>query len=204
LICYAIACSATLIFQCTPISASWSISLRFQPTTHCLSPHIYVSLGLANSVANILTDVLFAVIPIPVVLRLRLNKRGKASLIAVLYLGFNACIAGIFKTRLQVTTVKAMDSAFHNRFQVLYLLELCLRILADSLPTLKPLLAVALGGKRDTEAEVEVEKVHADTSHLSRVPAACGPNPLSSLLWMEATELGHHERNCGAADTSFA
>jgi hypothetical protein len=111
LICYAIACSATLIFQCTPISASWSISLRFQPTTHCLSPHIYVSLGLANSVANILTDVLFAVIPIPVVLRLRLNKRSKASLIAVLSLGFNACIAGIFKTRLQVTTVKAMDSA---------------------------------------------------------------------------------------------
>jgi hypothetical protein len=109
-----------------------------------------------------------------------------------------------FQTRLQVTTVKAMDSAFHNRFQVLYLLELCLRILADSLPTLKSLLAVALGGKRDTEAEVEVEKVHADTSHLSPVPAACGPNPLSSLLWMEATELGHHERNCGAADASFA
>lgn len=50
---------------------------------------------------NICTDVLFALLPIPIIVKLQVNTRTKVSLAVILGLGFVACAAGIVKANLQ-------------------------------------------------------------------------------------------------------
>lgn len=180
--CFALACSATLIFQCTPVAASWDIRVRLQPSTRCFPNRTYSFIGLFNSIVNIITDIAFAVLPIPVVLKLQVNRRTKITLTLVLSLGFIACIAGIVKARLQVTAIQTPDSAFHNSFQIWYMLELCLGILAASLPTLKPLFAALLDGTRSrigthSHSRRQGGGYNLGPSHNSRARAVrAGPN----------------------------
>jgi hypothetical protein len=102
-----------------------------------MSNRRYTFIGLMNSIVNIITDVLFTVIPVPVVLKLKVNKRTKATLIAVLSLGFVACVAGIIKAHSQVTAMATPDAAFENSFQIWYMLELCLGLVPSG-PTTFP------------------------------------------------------------------
>jgi hypothetical protein len=149
-----------------------------KPGARCFPPRIYSFIGLWNSVVNISTDVLFAVLPIPVILKLQVNKRTKASLIIVLSLGFFACIAGIFKARLQVKLFDMPDQAFENWFNIWYMLELCFGILAASLPTLKPLFAAVLDGTRSALGSRSRSRNTSGRAHagFSRVQP-CGPTP---------------------------
>lgn len=119
-----------------------------KPSTKCFSVSTYVKLGLFNSVVNISTDVLFAILPIPVIWNLQIGLRAKISLGFVLSLGFSACAAGIIKTRLQIVVITEPDPWYHDSFGLWNMLELCLGILAASLPSLKPLFAAALEGTR--------------------------------------------------------
>lgn len=100
-----LACLGTIIFQCLPIKAIWEEEL--QPplgNARCYSNSVYRSISLFNgcmfssieiltqiltSVAiNIFTDVLFASLPLPVVSTLQVNVRTKATLIAILSIGY--------------------------------------------------------------------------------------------------------------------
>jgi hypothetical protein len=178
LTCFGLACAGTLLFQCTPIAASWSVAERTKPGAHCFPPRTYSFIGLFNSVINITTDVLFALLPIPVILKLQVNKRTKASLIVVLSLGFTACVAGVLKARLQVKLFAMPDSGFENWFNIWYMLELCFGILAASLPTLKPLFAAVLDGTRSalgsrTRSRNASGRAHAGFSRVQ----PCGPTP---------------------------
>lgn len=50
-----------------------------------------------NSVVNILTDVLFATLPIPLIMKLKVNLRTRLTLCFILSLGFFASAAAIVK-----------------------------------------------------------------------------------------------------------
>lgn len=139
-----IACAGTLIFSCTPVSASWNHSLQRLPSTRCFSAKTFSSIGLFNSIINILTDFIFAVLPIPIVVKLKVNLRTKCTLVFVLSLGFVACAAGIAKAQTQTTFMDNPDPYWHDGFMVWNMVELCLGILAASLPALKPLFSSIL------------------------------------------------------------
>lgn len=100
-----LACLGTIIFQCLPIKAIWEQEL--QPplgNARCYSNSVYRSISLFNgcmfsrieiltqiltSVAiHIFTDVLFASLPLPVILTLQINVRTKATLMAILSIGY--------------------------------------------------------------------------------------------------------------------
>ncbi|KAI6836183.1 hypothetical protein KC340_g5004 [Hortaea werneckii] len=144
LVCFMIACAGTLIFSCTPVSASWNHSLQRLPSTRCFSAKTFSSIGLFNSIINILTDFIFAILPIPIVVKLKVNLRTKCTLVFVLSLGFVACAAGIAKARTQTTFMDNPDPYWHDGFMVWNMVELCLGILAASLPALKPLFSSIL------------------------------------------------------------
>jgi hypothetical protein len=152
---------------------------RLKPNARCFPPRTYSLIGLFNSIINITTDVLFAVLPIPAVLKLKVNKRTKASLIVVLSLGFTACVAGVLKARLQVKLFDMPDQAFENWFNIWYMLELCFGILAASLPTLKPLFAAVLEGTRSRLGSRSRSRNTSGRAHagFSRVQPNCGPTP---------------------------
>lgn len=136
-------CAASLIFQCLPFEAIWNIALRPPPlgtgTAKCYSNTVFRNLGLMNSSFNIVTDVLFATIPIPLIWQLQLNVRTKISLIAVLSLGWFACAAAIIKAVLQWNVLNELDWTVHDSFNIWNYIEFTVGIIAASLPSLKPL-----------------------------------------------------------------
>ncbi|KAK3073517.1 hypothetical protein LTR53_004856 [Teratosphaeriaceae sp. CCFEE 6253] len=148
LTCFAIACLGTLIFACVPVQAQWTPALRADPATKCFSNSTYSFIGLFNAVVNICTDVLFAVLPIPIIVKLQVNLRTKITLALILSLGFFACAAGIIKANLQTKFIMAPDGYFKDSFNVWNMLELCLGIIAGSLPSLKPLFANLLASTK--------------------------------------------------------
>lgn len=204
LICFGLACSGTLIFGCMPISANWDFNVRMDPNTRCFSSSTYGFIGLFNSIINIITDILFAVLPIPIILKLQVNKRTKISLIVIVSLGLFACFAGIFKARLQTTVMTTPDQQFENLFHIWYMLELSLGILAASLPTLKPLFAAALDGTRSRLGTHSRSRVtggaHGGISHASRVrpnrSPTSFPNPTMDV------DLGHYKKSSGGANVT--
>ncbi|CAG8975941.1 hypothetical protein HYALB_00007072 [Hymenoscyphus albidus] len=95
--------------------------------------------GMFNSIVNIVTDVLLACLPIPVVWTLQVNKRTKVSLIVVLSLGFVVCFCAIYKTVIQMTAFEDPDRTRDATFSTWYSVELFVGIIAASLPSLRPL-----------------------------------------------------------------
>ncbi|KAK5122677.1 hypothetical protein LTR85_003940 [Meristemomyces frigidus] len=148
LVCFALSCAGTLMFNCVPVSAAWNIALKEAPSTTCFSLQTFINIGLFNSIVNICTDLLFAVLPIPIIAKLQINLRTKISLTFVLSLGFVACAAGIVKARKQAIFLETADLYWHDGFMLWNFLELCLGILAASLPSLKPLFGQMLAGTR--------------------------------------------------------
>ncbi|KAF2469141.1 uncharacterized protein BDR25DRAFT_229933 [Lindgomyces ingoldianus] len=138
-----VTCAMTLIFQCLPVEAAWDSRLRPPPfgtgTAKCYSMTIFRNLGLMNSSFNIITDVLFATIPVPLIWKLQLNTRTKISLIAILSLGFFASAAAIIKAVQQWHVLSDPDWTVHDSFNVWNYIEFTIGIIAASLPALKPL-----------------------------------------------------------------
>jgi len=122
-----------------PVSATWDFALKAKPTTKCFSLETYGQIGVFNSVINILTDFLFALLPIPIIMKLHINLRTKIALAAILGLGLIACAAGIVKAHLQAQYAKNPDVMWTDSFNLWNMLELCLGIIAATLPSLKPL-----------------------------------------------------------------
>ncbi|EME46461.1 hypothetical protein DOTSEDRAFT_111802, partial [Dothistroma septosporum NZE10] len=148
LICFCLSCLGTLIFACVPIRASWDLDVRAKPSTNCFSNNTFTAMGLYNSSISCITDFLFAIIPMPIVLKLRVNKRTKVSLGCILSLGYFACAAGIVKAVKQHAFFGEKDPLWHNDFNVWNMIELCVGIVAASLPALRPLFASLLDKTR--------------------------------------------------------
>jgi len=143
---FTLACAGTLIFACIPVRASWDLALA--PTAKCYSKQTFTNIGLFNSIVNIVTDVTFAVLPVPIVWNLQINRRTRTSLIAILSLGFFACACAIVKTILQARFYSTPDYSFHDSYFVWNSIELNIGIIAACLPALRPLFAAILETSR--------------------------------------------------------
>lgn len=134
---YHLACEGTLIFSCLPIRAQWDYAAR--EGAKCFSIAVFSGLGIANSAVNLATDILLAVLPIPVVMQMQLNRRSKIALCFVLALGFIAVGAGAVKLKVQITFLSDNDRFWNDRFPLWAAVELYFAIISASLPTLRPL-----------------------------------------------------------------
>ncbi|KAK8240245.1 phosphatidylserine decarboxylase [Phyllosticta capitalensis] len=165
LICFTLTCACTLIFQCSPIAAAWDFALRARTNAKCFSMNTFRNIGMFNSVVNILTDVLFATLPIPLIMKLKVNLRTRLTLCFILSLGFFASAAAIVKAVSQWKVLTETDWTVHDSFNVWNDIELNTGIIAASLPSLKPLFNWAL------------QTARAITSSGGRTNAAPRPRP---------------------------
>ncbi|PQK12406.1 hypothetical protein BB8028_0003g10230 [Beauveria bassiana] len=79
------------IFQCVPVAGAWDESIEAK----CIHfGHFWV----ANSVMNILTNVMMIALPIPMVQKLKLGKHDKAMLFGLFLLGGFVTITSILRT----------------------------------------------------------------------------------------------------------
>lgn len=146
LVLFTLSCAGTLIFNCgTKPSANWDFSLRATGEAKCFSNTTFTNIGIFNSSVNIATDVLFAVLPIPIVWGLQTNLRTRLTLVFILGLGVFACVASIVKTVIQAGVLADPDWTYHDSFFMWNNIEFNIGILAATLPALRPLFVKLLG-----------------------------------------------------------
>lgn len=83
LIVYTTVCLLELFLQCTNLAVLWDPRL---PSV-CWDPSLLRSLSYAASGINIVTDLLFAGLPIPMLWNVQIKGRVKASIICIMGLG---------------------------------------------------------------------------------------------------------------------
>ena len=119
------------------MAASWNFALK--ATASCYDSSIFLSIALFNSSINIATDVTFALLPIPIIWGLQINRRTKYTLSIILSLGLFACAIAIYKTYIQSQFFKTTDYTYDDSYFLWNGVEFQAAMLAASLPTLRPL-----------------------------------------------------------------
>jgi hypothetical protein len=136
-IMYSITSYVEWFLVCKPLEGFWDKDLR--PT--CLPVRIHKAFALMNTSCNILTDIAFATLPIPIIWVLQIARRTRLYLIFILSLGYLAVMVGIVKAVCQNVFRGHPDQSFTNWIQFFGFLQVNLGIIAACAPTLRPLLA---------------------------------------------------------------
>ncbi|KAL2851223.1 hypothetical protein BJX68DRAFT_69434 [Aspergillus pseudodeflectus] len=145
---FTIASLGTLIFQCLPVRAAWDFQLRFEKGTKCFSVETYLSIGRFNASINIITDFLYATLPVFMFYNVQVNRRTKASLMGILGLGYFACGAAIVKAVLQGRVFGQTELYRENTYHIWNYVELAVGVIAACFPTIKPLVKSIIGSTR--------------------------------------------------------
>ncbi|RDW92387.1 hypothetical protein BP5796_01781 [Coleophoma crateriformis] len=145
------------VFQCTPVGAGFDPSIK---DAKCIS---IVTLYLASSPVNIITDLAILVLPIPVLTAMRLPQRQKTILIFTFALGIFVVIVDIIRIyylqqsvidvsldEVQTSTQdsrigSARDFAWYASLSLMWsAVEVNIGIICANVPTLKPLIRKVL------------------------------------------------------------
>ncbi|KAJ5143930.1 uncharacterized protein N7515_002717 [Penicillium bovifimosum] len=139
---YTTICFLTLIFQCKDIRSNWDTSIQ----SKCFKPKQILTLSYANTALNIVSDLIFAILPVFMLRHLQVNIRVKASLICILGLGIFACAAACAKLSTVQNYGHTTDSLWEYTNLTIWVVTECnTGIVAGTLPTLKPLFKSILG-----------------------------------------------------------
>ncbi|PYI12263.1 hypothetical protein BO78DRAFT_402210 [Aspergillus sclerotiicarbonarius CBS 121057] len=139
---YTIICFFTLMFECKDIRSIWDENVK----SKCFTSTQLLKLSYTNTGLNILTDLIFAILPAIMLRHLQVNRRIKASLICILGLGIFACAAAIVKLSVLPNYGRTGDLLWdYSTLTIWVIVESNMGIIAGSLPTLKPLFKQVLG-----------------------------------------------------------
>lgn len=88
------------IFQCSPVAAQWDYTiLQNDPNAHCVSVDEIVNAAYALSVMTVLTDWLYALLPIPMVWGVKMTMQAKLTVVVILGLGVFASVATLVRLK---------------------------------------------------------------------------------------------------------
>lgn len=88
------------LFQCYPLQAQWDYRiLANDKDAHCVSPVAVVDAAYALSAFTVVSDWFYALIPIPMVWKVKMTKQAKATVMVVLGLGVFASIATLIRLK---------------------------------------------------------------------------------------------------------
>ncbi|POS79481.1 hypothetical protein DHEL01_v202133 [Diaporthe helianthi] len=138
------------IFQCSPVPAQWDYTI---PNLRCVSAQEVVSAAYSLSVMTIVTDWLFALLPIPMIWHVKMSPQAKATVFVVLGLGVFASIATLIRLKFLSDLTDTSDILFAGTDAMVWtLVEPGVAIVASSLVTIRPLLRkMRLRGFESTE-----------------------------------------------------
>ncbi|KAI1761439.1 hypothetical protein GGR53DRAFT_28097 [Hypoxylon sp. FL1150] len=130
------------IFQCSPVAAQWDYTiLQNEPTAHCVSADEVVNAAYALSVMTILTDWLYALLPIPMVWGVKMTTQAKLTVVVILGLGVFASIATLVRLKFLADLTDLADILHAGTDAMVWtLVEPGVAIVASSLVTIRPLL----------------------------------------------------------------
>ncbi|KAL2127910.1 hypothetical protein VTI74DRAFT_9998 [Chaetomium olivicolor] len=123
-------CALTLVLACSPVHKSWEPSVPGK----CLAPGPSFT---AYAIVTIVSDVVVAVIPIPVLLQLKVNTGKKIGLIVIFLLGLFTTLCSVFRY-LQIDRIQHGDG--NSTMLILWgVIEFNVGNVVSSLPFLAPI-----------------------------------------------------------------
>ncbi|GAB1321014.1 hypothetical protein MFIFM68171_11224 [Madurella fahalii] len=123
-------CALTLIFACSPVERSWNPSV---PGT-CLAPGPSFT---AYAIVTIVSDVVVAIIPIPALVQLKVNRGKKIGLVVIFLLGLFTTLCSVFRY-LQIDRIQYGDG--NSTMLILWgVIEFNVGNMVSSLPFLAPI-----------------------------------------------------------------
>ncbi|KAK7953950.1 integral membrane family protein [Apiospora saccharicola] len=130
------------LFQCNPVPAQWDYTiLERDPKAHCASGEEIVSAAYALSVMTILSDWLYALIPIPIVWNVKMTTQAKITVVLILSMGVFASIATLIRLKFLADLTDLSDILYGGTDSMVWtLVEPGVAIIASSLVTIRPLL----------------------------------------------------------------
>ncbi|EHA56704.1 hypothetical protein MGG_11887 [Pyricularia oryzae 70-15] len=129
--------SVNIILQCRPLEFVWNKAL---PGGECLSVQDLVFSSYFNSAISILTDMILALLPVPMLWRVQMNRRVKASVAGILSLGLFTVAAAFVKVYYIADWGKLGDPLWESTdITIWYTTEISVAIVAGSIPCLKPM-----------------------------------------------------------------
>ncbi|KAI0123026.1 hypothetical protein BJ170DRAFT_122831 [Xylariales sp. AK1849] len=130
------------VFQCHPVAAIWDYRiLMSDPTAYCVSLDKIINAGYSLSVMSILSDWLYALIPIPILWNAKMTQQAKATVVVILGLGVFASVATLIRMRYLVKINYGPDILFNATDATVWsIVEPGIAIIASSLATIRPLL----------------------------------------------------------------
>ncbi|KAK7985135.1 hypothetical protein PG996_005622 [Apiospora saccharicola] len=137
-----------IIFQCNPVSAAWDSKLMAEGT-HCQDPAILADIYYATTAVNIFTDWATALMPIPLLWNVKLNRNAKVSVAAILGLGIFASLSACIRLKYTVNLTSSDDYLFGLCNIVIWgYAENGVGVFVGNLSTLRPLFRkmLSLGG----------------------------------------------------------
>ncbi|KAF3932469.1 hypothetical protein ABW19_dt0204392 [Dactylella cylindrospora] len=133
---YATEAILTAIFNCVPVEAFWT----GDPTAKCIPRE---ALWFANAGLNIFTDFSIALLPLPVIFKLKMPKRQKIPLMMIFALGFFICVVSILRLRFLIILSRSMDPTWDQPATAYWsAIEMNISIVCACLPALKPLVSL--------------------------------------------------------------
>jgi hypothetical protein len=133
----------TVFFQCQPLAFTWG----GVPEGKCLPPANLKFAAFFNSSLAVLTDVIFALLPVPMLWNVQMNWRVKSAVVVILSLGVFAAIAAIVKITFLSTYGEHGDFLFDSSDLTIWTtVEICIAIIAACFPCLKPLFRTMFDG----------------------------------------------------------
>ncbi|MCJ1363414.1 hypothetical protein MMC16_002521 [Acarospora aff. strigata] len=137
LVVYTTACFLTIMLQCRPMNILWD-----GPTVKavCFTPTVLRTMSYVNVSINIITDFIFAALPIPFLWQVQINRRTKIAVTGIMSLGVFACAAAIVKASYLGNYGKTGDFLWDSTPLIIWTVVECnTGIIAASIPTMKPL-----------------------------------------------------------------
>ncbi|KAI1138579.1 hypothetical protein F5Y05DRAFT_44160 [Hypoxylon sp. FL0543] len=130
------------IFQCNPVAAQWDYTiLQNDPNSRCVSADEIVNAAYALSVMNILSDWLYALLPIPMLWAVKMTTQAKITVVVVLGLGVFASVATLVRLKFLADLTDLADILHAGTDAMVWtLVEPGVAIVASSLVTIRPLL----------------------------------------------------------------
>ncbi|KAG6362935.1 hypothetical protein INS49_008030 [Diaporthe citri] len=134
----------TVFFQCTPLEFIWDHSI---PGGRCIQARDLKFAAFFNSSVSLLTDLVFALLPVPILWSVQLNWKVKIAVSAVLALGIFASAAAVVKMMFLSSYGSHGDFLWDSTDITIWTtVEICTAIIAASIPSLKPLFKAILEG----------------------------------------------------------
>jgi hypothetical protein len=97
-----------IIFQCNPVAAAWNTELLKEGGS-CLPAAYLADIYYATTAVNIATDWFTALLPIPLLRNVKLNRNAKISVGAILGLGIFASLSACIRLKYTVNLTNSTD-----------------------------------------------------------------------------------------------